>query len=88
MTPEQRLSRATLAAHASWARTTDRSARVRPANKGLEQRIARDYGIPLNLPAAEFAVRIESAKKAYFRSLASRSAKARAARKARGSDAA
>lgn len=81
-TPEQRSFQAATAAHAMWARCSDRSGRVRAANRGLEARIAREYGIPADLPAAEYATRIESARKAYFRSLAQRSAKARARRKA------
>jgi hypothetical protein len=88
MSPEQRSLRASAAAHASWARTANRSARVLPANRGLEARIAKEYGIPADLPAAEYAVRIESARRAYFRSLAAKSAKTRARRKQQGSDAA
>jgi hypothetical protein len=38
LTPEQRSAQAHQAAHASWARTADRTARVAPANAGLEQR--------------------------------------------------
>lgn len=81
LTPEQRSFRAATAAHAMWARCPDRSARVRPANAGLEASIARRYGIPADLPPAEYAVRIESARKAYFRRLAAKSVKARASRK-------
>lgn len=76
MTPEQRAQRS-LAAHASWARTTDRSARSAPGFDGLEARIAREFGIPDDLPVAERAVRMKSAKSAYFRRLAMRSAKKR-----------
>lgn len=85
MTPEQRSFRASIASHASWARCNDRSARVLPANRALERRIAQEYGIPEGLPPAEYAARIESARSAYFRSLAARSAKVRRARKQRGS---
>lgn len=86
MTPqEQRSFQAATAAHAMWARCPDRAHRLRNAHAGLEARIARDYGIPDNLPPAEYALRIESAKKAYFRSLAAKSAKRRAARLGRAS---
>lgn len=85
MTPEQRSLRASTASHAFWARCPNRSAHVLPANRGLEARIAKEYGIPADLPPAEYATRIESARKAYFRSLAAKSAKARARRKQQGS---
>jgi hypothetical protein len=66
-----------LAAHASWARTSDRTARTAPAREGLEARIARQYGISHDLPPAEYAIRIESARRAYFAGLARKSARAR-----------
>lgn len=42
------------------------------------------YGIPADLPPAEYARRMDSARSAYFRSLAARSAKTRARRKQQG----
>jgi hypothetical protein len=77
----ERSLRASAAAHASWARTADRSARTAPAHDGLEQRIAREYGIPDDLPEDQRALRLANAKKAYFASLALKSVRAR--RKAR-----
>lgn len=81
MSPEQRAQRVA-AAHASWARTTNRVGRLTNAHAAAEARIAREYGIPDDLPPAEYATRIESAKKAHYRRLALKSAKARARRKA------
>lgn len=86
MTPEERSAQASIAAHAQWARTPNRAARLANAHAGLEARIARDYGIPADLPAAEYELRIRSARRAYFRTLAQRSVKARAARKQGRSD--
>lgn len=86
MTPAQRSQRARIASHASWARTPDRSARAAKGSAGLDERIAREYEIPADLPATEYAIRLASARKAYFGRLATLSAKARAAR--RGSAAA
>lgn len=81
MTPAERQQRS-LAAHASWARTHDRTQRTQPARDGLEATIASRYDIPADLPAAEYAVRIESARRAYFRTMAAKSRRVRAARKA------
>lgn len=80
MTPEQRAQRVT-AAHASWARTPDRAARSAPGFDGLEARIAREYGIPDDMPNPDRAKALASARTAYFRKLAAKSVKARARRK-------
>lgn len=72
------------AAHASWARCADRAARLHATWAGRDRRIARDYGIPDDLEAsdpAEYAKRLESAKKAHFGRLARKSVHARAARR-------
>lgn len=59
-------------AHISWANTTDRSARTAPARAALEQKfLDQADGDPL---------RAESLRKAYFKSLAIKSAQARRAR--------
>lgn len=73
----ERSARARLAAHASWARCSNRAARLANAHAAAEARIARDYGIPEDLPPAEYAVRLANAKRAYFGGLARRSARAR-----------
>lgn len=77
----ERSLQARMAAHASWANTPDRAARTAPAHAGLEARIAREYGIPDDLPPDEYARRLQSARKAWYAKLALKSAKAR--RKAR-----
>ncbi len=65
---------ARIAAHESWARTTDRSARTAPARAGLDARFLREAdGDP---------VRAEHLRKAYFARLALQSARSR--RKAAG----
>lgn len=87
-TPAQRSANASIAAHSMWARCPDRARRLRNAHAALEARIARDFGIPADLPPAEYATRIESAKRAYFGRLAQRSAKARAAKRLRAGEAA
>lgn len=58
-----------IAAHESWARTTDRSARTAPARQALNAKfLAEAEGDP---------IRAEHLRKAYFARLALKSAKAR-----------
>lgn len=60
---------ASIAAHTSWAHTVDRAARTAPARRGLEAKfLAEADGDP---------VRAEHLRKAYFKSLALKSARAR-----------
>jgi hypothetical protein len=74
LTPEFRTLRARIAAHESWARTPDRSARTSKARQALADKfLAEAGGDPL---------RAESARKAYYLRMAQKSAKARKARKA------
>jgi hypothetical protein len=68
---------ARLAAHESWARTTDPSARTAPARRALLDRFERQVDPDAVLPAAERARRAGHARKAYFARLALRSAQAR-----------
>jgi hypothetical protein len=69
LSPELRTLRSRIAAHESWARTTDRSARTANARKGLEDKfLAEADGDP---------VRAESLRKAYYARLAFKSAQAR-----------
>lgn len=61
--------RAAIAAHTSWANTTDRSARTAPARAALEAKFLEEAdGDP---------VRAEHLRKAYFTRLALKSAQAR-----------
>ena len=73
MSQSERQLAASIAAHESWANTTDRTARTAPARAALEQKF---------LEAAEGdPIRAAHMRKAHFKRLALRSAQAR--RKAR-----
>lgn len=80
--PEQRSLAARIAVHASWANTTDRTARTAPGTKAFLDRFERQVDPDGQLPPDERARRAEHARKAYFLGLALKSAKARAKRKA------
>ncbi len=80
LTPEDRALRARLAAHESWARTADPSARTAPARQAALERFERQVDPDGVLPPEERARRAEHAKKAYFIRLAVASAKARRGR--------
>jgi len=69
--------RARVAAHTSWAATTDRAARTAPARRAALDRFERQVDPDGTLDPAERALRAESAKKAYFAGLALRSVEAR-----------
>lgn len=68
---------ASVAAHESWAATPDRSARTAPARRALMEKFEREVDPDGTLPPEERAKRAESLRKAYFRRLALKSAKAR-----------
>src|SRR4051812_7846873 len=72
---------ARLAAHESWAKTTDPSARTAPARRALLDRFERQVDPDGVLSPAERARRAGHARKAYFARLALRSAQARRARR-------
>lgn len=72
-TPQERRLVAQIGAHASWAKTTDRSARTAPGRAAMDQKFLEQAdGDP---------VRAEHFRKAYYKRLALKSAAAR--RKAR-----
>lgn len=88
LTSAERSLRGQIAAHESWARTPDRTARTAPARRALlskfEQEVlaeAVESGELANggasLPDAELARRAENKRKAYFQRLALKSAQAR-----------
>lgn len=81
---------AQIAAHESWARTADRTARTAKAREGFLKRFEDEVDPDRKLEPAERARRAEHARKAYFARLALKSAKARrgAARGGGASDAA
>ena len=68
---------ARLAAHESWAKTADSSARTAPARRAMLDRFERQVDPDGELAPAERARRAEHARKAYFTRLALRSAQAR-----------
>jgi hypothetical protein len=80
MTPSERTLRARLAAHASWANTTDPVARTEPARRAALARFERQVDPDGRLTAEERARRAAHARKAYFASLALKSAQARCRR--------
>lgn len=81
-TANERAIHARLAAHASWANTNDPATRTAPARKAALERFERQVDPDGSLPAAERARRAEHARKAYFLSLALKSAQARRKRAA------
>lgn len=66
-----------IAAEVSWARTSDRSARTRPARDAFLARFEREVDPNGELPERERRQRAEHAKRAYMLALAKRSAAAR-----------
>lgn len=81
LTPSERALRAQVAAHESWAQTTDRTARTEKARKAALDRFERQVDPNGELTPTERAKRAESARKAHFARLALQSAKARRLRK-------
>ncbi|MGP5376395.1 hypothetical protein ACTXM8_10425 [Brachybacterium alimentarium] len=68
---------AKLAAHESWARTPNRSARTAKARAALMAKFEHEVDPDGTLPLAERARRAEHARKAYYTRLALKSAKSR-----------
>ena len=81
LSPEQRSTLASMASHASWAKTDDRSARTEPARKASMGRFEREVDPEGKLPPEERAKRAENARRAYFQKLAYKSSRARQRRK-------
>jgi len=77
MTPAQRSLRARVAAHVSWANTTDATARTAAARKAANDRFEKQVDPEGILDPTERARRAASARKAYFLGLAAKSAAAR-----------
>jgi hypothetical protein len=79
--PSDRQMMGRIAAHESWARTPDRSARTAPARAALLATFEAQVDPEEKLAPAERARRAEHLRKAYFQRLALKSAQSR--RKAR-----
>lgn len=77
LTPSERVLRAQIAAHESWAHTEDRPARTAKARKAMLDRFERQVDPNSELSPDERARRAEHARKAYFARLAFKSAQAR-----------
>ena len=77
LTPAERSLRGQIAAHESWARTENRSARTEAARRAAEERFEREVDPDGTLTPAERTQRANHARKAYFARLALKSAQAR-----------
>lgn len=90
LTPEQRILRARLAAHARWSKVRDRAAENEKARQAFLSRFEREVDPHNAMDPETRAKAAENARAAYFRRLALRSATIRAARRtaAGGADAA
>jgi hypothetical protein len=77
MTPEQRRRRARIAAHASWARTSDRTARTSAGTRAFLERFERQVDPEGALPEDVRAAMAKHARTAYMLQLAEKSAAAR-----------
>jgi hypothetical protein len=80
LTPAQRSLRAKIAAHVSWANTSDRAARTSAARKAASDRFERQVDPDGALPSDERALRAANARKAHFARMALLSARARGCR--------
>ncbi|GBE65998.1 hypothetical protein MFM001_24600 [Mycobacterium sp. MFM001] len=80
-TSAERRLRSQIGAHESWARTQDRSARTLPARLAAWDRFEQQVDPEQRLPPAQRAAMAESARKAFYKSLALKSAQARRRRK-------
>lgn len=77
MTPEERKQRAKLAAHISWAKTSDPAARTANARAAALDRFEKQADPDGVLPPAERARIAEHLKKAHFARMALESARRR-----------
>lgn len=77
MTAAERSTRAQIAVHESWARTTDRSARTANARKAMLDKFERLVDPDGTLAPAERAKRAKHARVAHFKRMALKSAQAR-----------
>jgi hypothetical protein len=77
LTPQQRSRRARIAAHASWANSSDRAGRTAPATNAFLARFERQVD-PLGVLDPELRTQMAlHARRAYMLQLAERSAKLR-----------
>lgn len=81
LTAEQRSFRARIAAHASWAKTSDRRARTSRATEGFLERLEQEIDPDNELPPEVRRTMAVHARTAHMLKLARRSAAARRRRK-------
>jgi hypothetical protein len=77
LTPSERVLRARMAAHISWAKTEDRSARTAAARRAALGRFEEQVDPDRRLSPSERARRAEHAMRAHMTRLALRSAQVR-----------
>lgn len=77
LSPSERVLRARLAAHKSWANTHDPTERTAAGRAAFDLRFQEEVDPDHVLPEAERLRRAEHARKAYFTALALKSAQAR-----------
>ncbi|MFN8050509.1 MAG: hypothetical protein U0Q22_03655 [Acidimicrobiales bacterium] len=82
MTESERVLRARIAAHTSWANTTDPSARTAPARQAMLGKFETEVDPDGTLDPLERARRAQSLRSAHFARLALKSAQARRRSKA------
>jgi hypothetical protein len=83
-TPAERSLQARSAAHSSWAKTADPSARTAPGRETFLDRFEREVDREGALSVAERERRARHARKAYFAGLAAKSARSRRLKRERG----
>jgi hypothetical protein len=66
LTPAERTLRAQVAAHTSWAHTTDRRERTAPARRAAAERFEREVDPDRVLTPEERAKRAENARQGHF----------------------
>ncbi len=81
LTPSERALRASLASHASWANTENRTARTQPGRDAMWEKFYDQVDPDRTLTQQERHKRATNARKAHFQRLALASAKARRAKK-------
>jgi hypothetical protein len=81
VTPQERTRQQKIAAHISWGKTPDRTARTAPARQGLTDRFLKQVPPEITDPDARLLA-AESLRKAFYIQLAHKSAVARKAKAA------
>jgi|UPI000691FCFF hypothetical protein len=87
-TPASRALQSRIAAHRSWAATSDRSARTAPARAAADRRFEDQIDPERTLPELERRWRADQARKAHYLAMALKSAEVRRAKAQRSTAAA